>query len=80
MDNEKTVKEWQASIINECVNRLGRKLTSIEKNFITSRGGFMALEAIEDTVKVTNGKELEEYLNSEINEYKTSNKALKRDK
>ena len=68
MDNEKTAKEWQNSIINVCVNRLGRKLTNIEKNFIISRGGFMALEAIEDTVKTTNGKELEEYLNSESNE------------
>ena len=71
MDNEKLVRSWQESIILECENRLGRKLTEIEEFFITTRGGFIALEVIEDTVKSIDGNELEEYLNSESdqNEY-----------
>ncbi len=68
MDNEKTVKSWQDSIINECKKSLGRELTRAEETFITSRGGFMALEAIEDTVKAATINELTKYLNSESNE------------
>ena len=47
--------------------RLGRDLTIAEDAFITSRGGFIALEMIEDTVKSLTGKELAKYLNSEQN-------------
>ena len=65
MDNEKLVRNWHKSIIKECQKRLGRNLTGEERIFITSRGGFMALEMIEDTVKRLAEKELEEYLNSE---------------
>ena len=65
MDNEKLVRNWHQSIIKECQKRLGRTLTGEEEVFITSRGGFIALEMIEDTVKRLVGKELEEYLNSE---------------
>jgi len=65
MDNEDTVKTWQASIINECETRVGRVLSKSEESFITSRGGFMALETIEDTVKSLTGSELVDYLNSE---------------
>ena len=65
MDNEKLVRNWHKSIIEECRKRLGRTLTGAEEIFITSRGGFIALEMIEDTVKELVGKELEEYLNSE---------------
>ena len=65
MDNEKLVTNWHNAIIRECQKRLGRNLTEVEELFITSRGGFIALEAIEDTVKTLAGKELEKYLNSE---------------
>ncbi|MGD0827756.1 MAG: hypothetical protein ABSA09_06670 [Desulfobaccales bacterium] len=65
MNNEKLVINWHNSIIRECQKRLGRNLTDEEEIFITSRGGFVALEMIEDTVKTLAGKELEEYLNSE---------------
>jgi len=68
MDNEKTVLSWQASIINKSEAKLRRKLTEVEKEFIASRGGFIALEAIENTVEPLEGKELEKYLNSELNE------------
>lgn len=65
MDNEKLVTNWQRKIIKECVIRLNRELTEIEKKFIESRGSFIALEAIEDTVNTLSGNDLEEYLNSE---------------
>ena len=65
MDNERTVKAWQGSIVLECENRLGRKLTTSEETFITAREGFIALEIIEDTVKSKDRDELVEYLNSE---------------
>ena len=68
MNNDKLVKDWQEAIIKECTSKLLRSLTAIEKNFIKSRKGFIALEFIEDTVKTIGGKELEEYLNSESNE------------
>lgn len=68
MNNEKTLKTWQSSIQNDCEKKLGRKLTSVEKTFIESRNGFIALETIEDTVSNLSGKELENYLNSESDE------------
>jgi len=68
MENKKTIETWQKSILKECESRLNRNVTNIEKQFITTRGGFLALEMIEDTVKALKGKELESYLNSESNE------------
>lgn len=65
MDNEKLVKNWHKAIIDESQNRLNRNLTKNELLFITSRGGFIALEMIEDTVKTLKGDELAHYLNSE---------------
>ncbi len=68
MDNEKTVQSWQASIIGKCENILGRELTETEEYFIPLRGGFIALEVIEDTVQSLHGNELEDYLYSEQDE------------
>ena len=65
MNNRKVVENWHARILQECKNRLGRDLTASEEKFVTSRGGFIALEVIEDTVMSVNGAELETYLNSE---------------
>ena len=67
MDNEPVVKNWHAAIIKDCVGILGRTLNEVESIFITSRGGFIALEMIHDHVKSLVGKpeELERYLNSE---------------
>lgn len=65
MDNERLVRRWQKAILKESRKRLGRELTETEKRFITSRGGFIALEMIEDTVKTLDGPELAAYLNSE---------------
>jgi hypothetical protein len=65
VDNRALVNKWHSEIIRLCESKLGRKLTGAESKFITSRGGFVALEIIEDTVKSIHGKELEAYLNSE---------------
>lgn len=58
---------WQAAIIKDCEKILGRKLREPEKLFISSRGGYIALEMIHDHVKGLAEKpdELERYLNSE---------------
>lgn len=63
MDNEKLVRNWQKKIIDECTKRLNRPLTDKEREFIFSRGGFIALELIEDTVMALEGDDLMEYLN-----------------
>ena len=64
MINKNVVANWHGEIIGECQKRLRRTLREAEKIFITSRRGFIALEAIEDTIKSLAGKELENYLNS----------------
>ncbi len=60
-----TIWRWHRAIVRDAQRRLGRKLTAEEKRFITRRGGCIALEMIHDTVKTTEGAELERYLNSE---------------
>jgi hypothetical protein len=67
VDNERLVRNWQAAIVNECRRILERELTASESAFITSRGGFIALEMIEDHVRSCAGKpeELQRYLRSE---------------
>lgn len=67
MNNEQLIGRWRNRIIKICVDRLGRELMPLERRFITSRGGFIALEMIEDTVRRLSGSELENYLNSETN-------------
>ena len=67
MDNEPLVRKWHAAIVDDCETILGRSLTEAEANFITSRGGFVALEIIQDEVRGLAGKpeELQQYLGSE---------------
>lgn len=65
MNDPEVVKNWHIRILEESQARLGRELTPKEEHFVTSRGGFVALEAIEDTVNSIGGAELEAYLNSE---------------
>ena len=65
MDNKELVEKWHAEILRECEERLARRVTRAEAHFVTSRAGFIALEAIEDTVKSIRGKDLEAFLNSE---------------
>ncbi len=60
-----TVERWQKAIIRDAEKILGRRLTVVEERFVTSRGGFIALEMIHDTVKASTPEELEAYLNSE---------------
>lgn len=65
MNSETTVRNWQGAIIAEAERKLGRPLENHEKEFITSRVGFIALEMIHDTVKAAERDELEAYLSSE---------------
>ncbi len=65
MENRELVDNSHRKIVAECERRIGSSLTESERNFITSRIGFISLEMIEDTVMSMRGEELESYLNSE---------------
>lgn len=65
MDNEKLVVKWQGKIVEICESILERELDLVEVEFIKKRGGFMALEMIEDSVKNMDKEELIRYLRSE---------------
>lgn len=65
MNSGRTVKAWQTAIIQDAETKLGRPLKDHEREFITSRGGLIALEMIHDTVKHATKEELEVYLSSE---------------
>jgi hypothetical protein len=65
MNSAGTVRAFQRKIVAMAQQKLGRPLTAKEHAFITSRGGFIALEAILDTVEAATASELKEYLNSE---------------
>ncbi len=66
-DNELLVKNWHNEILGACETRLDRSLTDVERTFIMSRRGLLALEAIHDTVKALGQEQLERYLNAEAN-------------
>jgi hypothetical protein len=67
MPLDPTVRRWHAAIIKDCEKTLGRKVTGEERRFVTSRGGFVALEMIHDEVKslAADPVRLARYLNSE---------------
>ena len=67
MDNERIVRKWQRKIVSDCEAILGRPLDHTESAFICLRGGFMALEMIEDHVASLAGRpgELHAYLTSD---------------
>lgn len=65
MSSDRTAKNWQNAIIADAEARLGRSLMSHESEFITSRGSFIALEMIHDTIKASRKEEIEAYLSSE---------------
>lgn len=60
------IKEWHQKIISKAEKTLGRNLTENESKFITSRGGFLALEMIEDSVSTLSKSEVEKDLNCEV--------------
>ena len=59
------IRSFQREIIRIAARQLGRELTAKEKEFVTSRHGFVALEMIHDTVCAGSAAEVEQYLNSE---------------
>ena len=60
-----TIRALQCAILADAAAKLGRPLTKRETTFVTSRGGFIALEMIADTVRAASREECERYLNSE---------------
>ena len=64
MKAEALVEALHVEILSLASHKLGRDLTASEQEFVTSRGGFVALEAILDTVRSGTAVEVERYLNS----------------
>ena len=65
MNWDLTTRRWHKAIVADAERTLGRPLRDYEKELITSRGGYMALEMIHDTVKTASRSELEAYLAQE---------------
>ena len=67
MITDPTVTRWHTAIIKDSERTLGRHVTEVERRFVTSRGGFIALEMIHDEVKsfAADPEALARYLNSE---------------
>ncbi len=65
MNNGELVNIWHQKILKMAEIRLGRKLSDAERKFVTSRAGFLALEAIQDQVEHCDPGDLERYLNSD---------------
>jgi hypothetical protein len=62
MGDAELVAKWHNNIIEICGEKLGRALSSKERQSITQHEGFLALEMIEDTVSHAQPNELERYL------------------
>ncbi|MCC5850567.1 MAG: hypothetical protein JJU29_20970 [Verrucomicrobia bacterium] len=65
MNSETMVPNWQSKILATCRTKLGRELMDFEREFVTSRCGLLALEAIEENVCHLSESDLEKYLQSE---------------
>ena len=67
MRQDRVSSNLQLTIIATCEKGLRRPLTAAEVNFVTSRGGYLALESIRDHVDglASKPRELAAYLNSE---------------
>lgn len=67
MKPDPTTQRWHAAIVADCEFILGRPLSSPEREFVVSRGGYVALEMIHDQVKsvATDAAALARYLKSE---------------
>ncbi|NJD56827.1 MAG: hypothetical protein FIA94_10540 [Nitrospirae bacterium] len=74
MEPARTTRNWHKRIIADAEDIVGRRLTKKEISFITSRGGYVALEMIHDTIKAETKDEIIAYLNSEVGE--SSDKVL----
>ncbi|MBF0120074.1 MAG: MFS transporter [Desulfobacterales bacterium] len=70
VNSDFTVKRLHKTIISDVKKKLGRSLKNYEKEFITSRSGFIALEMIHNTIKTAEKDEIESYLSSELNHKK----------
>ena len=62
---DSSASNFHKAIVDSATQKLGRVLTEQEKRFITSRGGYIALEMIMDTLRAESRDEVERYLNSE---------------
>jgi hypothetical protein len=62
---DRTIRKWHKQIVADAEDKLGRTLTSTERQLITSREGCIALERIHDNIKSGTKEDVISYLNSE---------------
>ena len=65
MESSRSIKWFPSAIVKIAERKLGRPLTEKEQLFISGRQGFIALEAIRDSVSAYTHADVERYLNSE---------------
>ena len=65
MKPDRTTRNFHKSIIASAERIVGRRLTDKGIRFIISRGGYVALEMIHDTIKSGTKDEIIAHLNSE---------------
>lgn len=63
MDNQQAIKQWHLNIIADIEKQLQRPLTTQERQFIESRQGYLATEAIADFIRGESAETIEQYLN-----------------
>lgn len=73
---DRTIVKWHKKIVADAENKLGRRLTDTERHLITSRGGYIALEMIHDSIRTGTKEEIISYLNSESAQSSNTDKAL----
>lgn len=75
MKPDPTTQRWHTAILADCEFRLGRPLSSPEREFVVCRSGYVALEMIHDHVKslAADPAALARYLNSETGASKPTN-------
>jgi hypothetical protein len=62
---DRTIRKWHKQIVADAEDKLGRTLTSTERQLITSREECIALERIHDNIKSGTKEDVISYLNSE---------------
>ena len=65
MSDDKLASNWHKAIFMDAEAKLERPLRDYERHFIESRGGYVALEMIHDSIRTATSVELEEYFGSE---------------
>lgn len=79
MTDQNIVSAWHQRMLSACQAKLQRPLTAGESHFILSRGGFIALEMMEETINSLPADQLADYLRSEISVQSSTKPSQRKD-